>query len=61
MKYIIKNKTIKNIVFLVDGNTRYLFPKGDPKGRDELRVNQLTGQMKNAKSLKFIQISKVEN
>jgi len=61
MKYLIKNKTIKTIVLLLDGKTKYLFPKGDRLGRDKIEINKLTGQVKNAKSLKFLQITKVEN
>lgn len=61
MKYLIKNKTTKNIVLLLNGKTKYLYPKGDSMGRDKILVNKLTEQVKNAKSLKFLQISKVEN
>lgn len=61
MKYLVKNKTTKNIVLLVDGATTYLYPKGDRLGRDKRLVNNLTDQIRNAKALKFIQISKVEN
>lgn len=61
MKYLIKNKTTKNIVLLLDGKTKYLYPKGDRLGRDKTTVNKLTGQLKNAKTLKFLQISKEEN
>lgn len=60
MKYLIKNKTTKNIVLLIDGSTAYLYPKGDAKSRDNLLVKTLTPQLKNAKMLKFIQITKVE-
>jgi hypothetical protein len=60
MRYLIKNKTSKNIVLLVDGGTHYLLPKGDGKGRDCLLVGSLTPQLKNAKMLRFIQITKVE-
>lgn len=61
MKYLVKNKTTKNIVLLIDGSTTYLYPKGDNGGRDKRLVNSLTDQVRNAKALKFIQISKVEN
>jgi hypothetical protein len=60
MKYLIKNKTIKNIVFLLDGKTKYLYPKGDKKGRDSMVINKITEQVKNTKSLKFIQVTKIE-
>lgn len=60
MNYIIKNKTTKNIVLLVDGLTHFLYPKNDSKGRDQLVVDELTPQLKNIKKLKFIQISRVE-
>jgi hypothetical protein len=60
MKYLVKNKTSKNIVLMIDGGTVYLYPKGDLKGRDNLAVNSLTPQLKNAKLLKFIQITKIE-
>lgn len=60
MRYLIKNKTSKNIVLLVDGGTHYLLPKGDVKSRDCLLVSSLTPQLKNAKMLRFIQITKVE-
>lgn len=59
MKYIIKNKTTKNIVLLVEGKTKFLYPKGDNRGRDQILVDELTSQMKNAKQLRFIQITKV--
>jgi hypothetical protein len=60
MRYLIKNKTSKNIVLLVDGFTTYLYPKGDKKERDRLVVDTLTQQIKNIKVLKFIQINKIE-
>ena len=59
MKYIIKNKTTKNIVLLVDGKTKFLYPKGDRRQRDQILVDEVTSQMKNAKQLRFIQITKV--
>jgi hypothetical protein len=60
MKYLIKNKTIKNIALLIDSHTAFLYPKGDGRNRDKMLVDELTPQLKNAKNLKFIQISKVE-
>ena len=60
MKYLVKNKTTKNIVLLIDGSTHFLYPKDNKKGRDKVIVEELTPQMKNIKKLKFIQISKVE-
>lgn len=59
MKYIIKNKTTKNIVLLVEGRTKFLYPKGDSRNRDQVLVDEVTTQMKNAKALRFIQITKV--
>lgn len=61
MSFLIKNKTTKNIVLLVDGNTSFLYPKGDKFNRDKKTVKTLTEQIKKIKSLKFIQISKVDN
>ena len=58
MRYLIKNKTSKNIVLLVNGATTYLNPRGD-KG-DTVFVSELTPQLRNAKTLKFLQITKVE-
>ena len=60
MKYLVKNKTTKNIVLLIHGHTHFLYPKNDKRCRDQLVVNELTPQLKNIKKLKFIQISKVE-
>jgi hypothetical protein len=60
MNYIIKNKTTKNIVLLINGLTHFLYPKNDAKGRDQVVVEELTPQLKNIKKKKFIQISKVE-
>lgn len=60
MKYLIKNKTTKNIVLLIDGSTHFLYPKDNKNGKDQLVVEELTPQLKNIKKLKFIQISKVE-
>ncbi len=60
MKYLIKNKTTKNIVLLVNGSTHFLYPKNDVRERDQLVVIELTPQLRNIKKLKFIQISKVE-
>ena len=57
MKYLIKNKTSKTIVFLIDGYTKYLYTKG--KKRDKFIVNKLTPQIKNIKRMKLIQISKI--
>jgi hypothetical protein len=57
MKYLIKNKTSKTIVFLVNGSTQYLYAKG--KKRDRFIVDELTPQIKNIKKMRFIQISKV--
>ena len=58
MKYLIKNKTTKNIVLNVDGGTRFLYPKN--KQNDNLVVNLLTPQLKNLKKLRFIQITKID-
>jgi hypothetical protein len=58
--YLIKNKTIKNIVLAIDGHTQYLYPKGDKYNRDQVKVHSLNGQLKNAKKLKFIQITRIE-
>jgi len=58
MKYLIKNKTSKNIVLLVDGCTTFLYPRG--KKRDFKIVDALTPQLKNLKKLKFIQITKID-
>jgi hypothetical protein len=60
MKYLVKNKTTKNIVLLINGSTHFLYPKNNKKGRNQLVVDELTPQLKNIKKLKFIQISKVE-
>jgi len=60
MKYIVKNKTTKNIALLINGSTDFLYPKGDLKGRDHKVVDQITPQLRNIKILKFIQISKVD-
>lgn len=60
MRYLIKNKTIKPIVILDEGFTKYLYPKGDRLGRDKIFVNELNSQIKNMKELKFIQITKME-
>lgn len=57
MKYLIKNKTSKTIVFLIKGETKYLYAKG--KKRDRFMVDELTPQIKNIKRMRFIQISKV--
>jgi hypothetical protein len=57
MKYLIKNKTSKTIVFLVNGNTKYLYAKG--KKGDKFVTDELTPQIKNIKKMRFIQISKV--
>lgn len=57
MKYLIKNKTSKTIVFLINGHTQYLYAKG--KKRDRFIVDELTPQIKNIKKMRFIQISKV--
>jgi hypothetical protein len=61
MKYLVKNKTTKNIALLINGSTDFLYPKGDLKNRDRKIVEILTPQLKNIKNLKFIQISKVED
>jgi len=58
MEYLIKNKTSKNIVLLIEGCTTYLYPKG--KKGDNLLVDTLTPQLKNLKKLRFIQISKTD-
>lgn len=60
MKYLVKNKTTKNIVLLIDNSTHFLYPKNDARGRDQLVVREITPQLRNIKKLKFIQISKVE-
>lgn len=60
-EYIIKNKTIKNIVLLIDGKTFCLSPKGDSFNRDVLIVKELNDQLKNLKNLKLIQITKKES
>lgn len=60
MKYLIKNKTTKNIVLLIKGYTHFLYPKNSSTGRDKVIVEELTPQIKNIKNMKFIQISKVE-
>jgi hypothetical protein len=60
MRFLIKNKTSKNIVLLIDGCTTYLYPKGSLSGKDHLAVDSITPQIKNIKMLKFIQISKIE-
>jgi phage gp16-like protein len=58
--FVIKNKTSKTLVLLIDGNSHFLYPKGDSKKRDNVSVNELTSQIRNMKKLRFIQISKVD-
>lgn len=60
MEYLIKNKTSKNIVLLIEGGTKFLYPKNDEEKRDVLIVEEVTQQLKNLKKLKFIQITKIE-
>jgi CRISPR/Cas system CSM-associated protein Csm4 (group 5 of RAMP superfamily) len=55
--YLIKNKTIKNIVLLINNNTIYLYPKGAKN--DNIKVNELNAQLKNLKKMRFIQITKI--
>jgi hypothetical protein len=56
--YLIKNKTIKNIVLLLEGCTNYLYPKGEKN--DNIKVKELNPQLRNLKTMKFIQITKIE-
>jgi len=56
--FIIKNKTSKTLVLLVEGNSCFLYPKGN-KTRDSVTVDELTPQIRNMKKLRFVQISKV--
>jgi hypothetical protein len=60
MKYLIKNKTSKTLVLLIEGHTSYLYPRGREKQKDQMTVSSLPPQLKNLKTLKFIQITKVD-
>jgi len=58
MKFLIKNKTSKNIVLLINGGTKFLYPKS--KEGNSLTVDTLVSQLKNLKKLRFIQITKID-